>query len=171
MKKLIQALIVFALLVWIVPAQGEVRTFFLYLGTTDSGNTTTTSGVSNLIVAGGRYKRSDMSNIIHNVDLHFDGYFTVQLVEITVSQSQQGVGGSLDNVPFTLRFRKSDIDNAAAWAGASNYDVPEFSGIVLSGTTRRSVTVEIPNAEFVMWDFVTGGTTLFDHAKFKFKAR
>ncbi len=171
MKKLMKLFIVFILLFWLVPAQAEVRTFFLYLGTTDSGNTTVTSGASNLIVEGGRYKRSDSSYIIHNVDLHFDGYFTVQLDEITVSQVQQQAAGSIDNVPFTLRFRKSDINTAAAWAGASNYNVPEFSGIVLSGTTRRSVTVEIPNAEFVRWDFVTGGTTLFDHAKFKFKAR
>ena len=175
MKKLftfLWVLGVLALLSTGASAAGKVKTYLLYLGATDSGNTTVVSGgVSNLIIEGDGHNRSTGSLVISNIDERLEGFWTVQLDEITESQVQQDAGGSLDSMSFTLRYRVSNIDNANAWSGVSTYDVPELNAITLSGTTRYQVGVEVPEAQFIRWDFLTSGATPFDHVKFKVRAR
>lgn len=173
MKRIVQIFTLLLVLAIPLSAYAKPRTYYLYLGKTDSGNTTVMNGgVSNMTVRGDGHDRSAGTYIIHSVDEKFDGYFTVQLTATTPSQAQIGLGGDWSGVSFTLRYRISEIDNANAWAGASNYDVPEFSGMALSsGTSRRQVTVEIPITKYLRFDFLTNGNTVFGHAGFILRAK
>jgi len=102
MKKLFIALCMVAFMA--VNVHAEPRTYTLYLGKTDSGNTTTNvSGVSTLIVEASGYKRTDGITDITGLEYLEDGTAMIQVEAIEVSQGAANSVATNSGATFTLR--------------------------------------------------------------------
>lgn len=141
MKRLICILAVLSTFIFAVPGWADVRTYTLFLGTSDSGNTTAASGTSNLIVQGASYQRITGASKITDMHKFGEGEVStvVQIEEITVSQHAQGQGGDNSGTTFTLRYRETVLSGTTYDNAASTTDI--FTGTLLSGTTQRQTVI------------------------------
>lgn len=106
-------------------ASAGVSMFFYYPGSGyESGRdlpyfTTDTSGVSSIAS-------------LNSLD---DRVFVAQIVDVTAYASI--TAGNYSGATLVIFYQESIEDTAAAWAGASKFYIGEWSGIALSGNTRR----------------------------------
>ena len=151
----------------------NTRTYLLYLGTSDSGNTTTYgsgSGTSTLVVDGGKYNRSEATYIIDGMEKTDGEFYIFQIETLTISQAAQARGsGNYSGVTLTVRYRESTIDDSNSWAKAQTVDI--ISGMALSGNTRYQIPIYPEAVGYIRFDAYMSGITPFDNIKAKFKCK
>jgi len=161
MKKLLAILII---LLMCSPVFAESRIYNLYLGTTNSGNTTQASGTSTLVVEGGGFNRSNARTVINGIN-EFEGYFNMQVQLAQVVTSYAANSGAT----FTVRWQESDVNNPNAWTAASYYDVPGLTGVALSGNSKVICTFNtVSRPQFMRFSFLSG-ITLFENFQVQLK--
>ena len=167
MKRIFQVLII-ALMAFVCSyASADSRTYYLYLGTADSGNTTVAkSGVSTLIVQGHGFNRSMAATDITGLEKLGDGTAMFQVITLTASQAQQGAGGTYSGVTFWVRYRER-IDASIPWSLTDYTSV--VSGFAMSGNTSYQIPIYPELMGEQRWEFYTSGITPFDNAIFKIR--
>lgn len=103
-----------------ISTQVEARTKIhtVYLGASDSGNTTEASGTSILRVAGDGIARSKGMTIIHGLDM-VNQKIAFQITGASASQAEQGLAGEDDSTTLNIFFQPT-LDESII-AGASKY--------------------------------------------------
>ena len=130
--------------------------FHLYLGTSDSGNTTVASGTSNLVVEGSGMPRSGSYTIIDTRD--FTGqWWAVEIVDAFHSTGQVSAGGDVSGVSFTLQ--------AKTWTVSANKDTANAIPVITQETIESSTspykrTIKIPWGQYVEFQLLSGVTPL-----------
>ena len=163
MKRIFQVLII-ALMAFVCSyASADSRTYYLYLGTADSGNTTVPSGVSNLFVQGHGFNRSQSATDITGLEKLQDGTASFQVVAIGTTPYATG---AISGISFTVRYRER-IDSGVTWSLVQSVDV--LSGMLFSGNSLYEVPF-FPNLMGEQrWELVTGVTSLeFMKAKIRY---
>ena len=164
MKKLLLALCMVAIMV--VNVHAGPKTYILYLGATDSGNTTTNvSGVSTLIIEGPQHQRSQGITDLIGLE-HYDvGDAIMQVEVLTISQASQQSVASNSGATFTIRYRER-VSSGVTWSLTNPVTI--FDGVALSGNSLYQ-TVFYPEAMGqIRFEFISGATE-FDNAKIKFR--
>ncbi len=147
------------------------ETYFLYLGTSDSGNSTqpSSTGVSKMLVDGERYKRSESTFVIEDTDKLEGDYFGFQIDTLTISQAQTSGASNYSGVTVTFQYKESMIDETAHWDAAQYIDI--ITAMALSGNTRYQVQIYPEALGFIRFYMAPSGVTAFDNAKVKFVTR
>ncbi|GAG97589.1 unnamed protein product, partial [marine sediment metagenome] len=150
--------------------RSKVKEYNLYLGTANSGISTQPSatGVSNMIVDGEAYIRSDEGYIIDNMDETSGEFYVFQIDTLTICQASQASGNYSGNT-VTFRYRESTINTDAAWAAAATVDI--ITAMAISGNTRYSVDLDLKAIGFVRFDLLPSGVTAWDFVKAKFRCK
>ena len=144
------------------------KTYCLYLGTADSGNSTQHTpgtGVSNLIVDGGKYVRSESTYIIDGMDEVVTGYCIFQIDELTICDAQQNYGGDYSGATLNVRYKESLIDDTIHWDAASAVTIVPMS-VAMSGNTKIVYPFAPDLAKYIRFEFISG-ITAYDNLKAK----
>jgi len=168
MKRILQFLIIALMaFVWLPYASADSRTYYLYLGKTDSGNTTVAhSGVSTLIVQGYGIQRKDSVTDLTGLENLKDGTAMFQITALEVSQAAQGKGGDNSGATIWVRYRER-IDSGVTWSLTSPISV--VSGFAISGASMYQIPIYPELMGEQRWEFCTSGPTAFNNAIFKIR--
>jgi hypothetical protein len=139
--------------------QTAVRSYRVHLGTADSGNTTTAvSGVHALVLDGEDFKRSDGLTTIKDASYLQSGNGILTINTVTVSQAQQGAGGSYSGNTFYMAAKSIPANG--------NWDLAELVPITptfsLSSTTAFNIPFQIEPGKQTRFYFVSSGVTPYD---------
>ena len=171
MKKILLALLALGMVAFMaVNVHAEPRTYTLYLGKTDTGNTTTNvSGVSVLIVQAAGYKRTDGITDITGLEHLEDGTAIFQVSWVTINQVAQAIiSGTTPHstgATFTVRYRER-LSNDVDWSLTTPITI--LSAMALSGNSLYQLPIDPEAMGEIRFEFISGATE-FDGAKFKFR--
>jgi hypothetical protein len=152
----------FILFAFLTVGTAQADSLNVYLGTTDSGNTTVASGTSTMVIEGMGVNRSVGVTVF---DASKRGpYWGAQLMDLDSSQAQQGLGGTISkNFDF---FAECSLDDVSWTDSEKFYFYKNETATATTNNTAGPVWRKLPAYPFVRFGFVTAsGTTVFDHAK------
>lgn len=157
MKRAIYTLIgaCLTMLVWVLPAQADLKLYKLSLGSAISGNTTTTKSTGTSIFAvteGYDILRSGASEIPIA-----GGKYALVITGVTASQAQQGLGGDYSGVTLCLYVLGTFND---VWTGAEK--IPIAVSLARSGNTVPPIVFYAPEGSKMRVEMGPTGVTAYD---------